>query len=67
MDWTYRWSDIVTVSVNERGVEIVIGEKNKKMLGLFGSNEQHKKLILVEAKSKREKLWSIMDRLKNMS
>lgn len=49
----------------QRGVEILIGEKNKKVLGLFGSNEQLKKLILIPQQAKRDKLAMIMDKLKN--
>lgn len=52
------------VRSTERGVEILIGEKNKKMLGLFGSGEQPKKLLLIQQKAKRDKLAMIMDKLK---
>lgn len=52
------------VRATERGVEIFIGEKNRKVLGLFGSNEQQKKIILIAQKAKREHLARIMDNLK---
>lgn len=48
----------------EKGIEIVIGEKPKKVLGLFGSNDQQKKLIFIPQKAKREHLLSLMERLK---
>lgn len=48
----------------DRGVEVLIGEKSKKVLGLFGSNEQKKKLISVPQPAKRARLLKIMTELK---
>lgn len=48
----------------EKGVELLIGEKQKKVLGLFGSNEQMKKLIIMPQKAKRDRLIGIIDKLK---
>lgn len=48
----------------DKGVEVLIGEKSKKVLGLFGSNEQKKKLISVPQPAKRAKLLKIMTELK---
>lgn len=48
----------------EKGVELLIGEKPKKVLGFFGSNEQLKKLIPISQKAKRDRLITIMDKLK---
>lgn len=48
----------------DRGIELLIGEKTKKVLGLFGSNEQQKKLILISQHARRERLLSLMDKLK---
>lgn len=42
----------------------MIGEKSKKVLGLFGSNEQKKKIILVPQPARRAKLLKIMTDLK---
>lgn len=67
VDWTYRWTEISSIKETERGVQIVIGEKTKKVLGLFGSNEQLKKLILIQQRAKRDNLTTIMDGLKQKS
>lgn len=48
----------------EKGVELLIGEKTKKVLGFFGSNEQLKKIVLMQQKAKRDRLLTIMDKLK---
>lgn len=48
----------------DKGVEVLIGEKSKKVLGLFGSNEQKKKLISVSQPARRAKLLKIMSELK---
>lgn len=48
----------------DKGVEVLIGEKSKKVLGLFGSNEQKKKLIYVTQPARRTKLLKIMTELK---
>lgn len=48
----------------DKGVEVLIGEKQKKVLGLFGSNEQKKKIILVAQPARRAKLLKIMADLK---
>lgn len=48
----------------EHGIEVLIGEKSKKVLGLFGSNEQKKKIILVSQAARRAKLLKIMIELK---
>lgn len=52
------------IRASEHGVEMLIGEKGKKMLGLFGSNEQQRKLILIQQKARRDKLALLMDKLK---
>lgn len=49
----------------DKGVEVLIGEKQKKVLGLFGSNEQKKKIILVPQPARRAKLLKIMTELKS--
>lgn len=67
MDWTYRWTEITSIKATERGVQIVIGEKTKKVFGMFGSNEQMKKLILIQQRAKRDNLTIIMDGLKQKS
>lgn len=67
MDWTYRWTEITSIKATERGVQIVIGEKTKKVFGMFGSNEQLKKLILIQQRAKRDNLTVIMDGLKQKS
>lgn len=64
MDWTHRWTEISSVRPVENGVELLIGSKGKKMLGMFGSNEQQKKVLQIPQKAKREKLAMIMDKLK---
>lgn len=64
VEWTYRWNEISAIRATERGVELFIGEKNRKVLGLFSSSEQQKKLILIAQKAKREQLACNMDRLK---
>lgn len=48
----------------DKGVEVLIGEKQKKVLGLFGSNEQKKKIIQVAQPARRAKLLKIMSELK---
>lgn len=48
----------------DRGVEVMIGEKSKKVLGFFGSNEQKKKVILIPQPARRAKLLKIMTDLK---
>lgn len=48
-----------------KGIEVLIGEKSKKVLGLFGSNEQKKKLITIHQMARRDRLLKIMDELKS--
>lgn len=48
----------------EKGVELLIGEKQKKVLGLFGSNEQQKKVVLIPQPARRDRLLKIMHDLK---
>lgn len=48
----------------DKGIEITVGEKPKKIFGIFGSNDQQKKLIVVPQKAKRDHLHGIMERLK---
>lgn len=49
----------------DRGVEVLIGEKSKKVLGLFGTNEQKKKLIQINEPLRRDRLLKVMDELKS--
>lgn len=49
----------------EKGVEVLIGEKSKKVLGIFGSNEQKKKVIQIFQPARRDRLLKIMDELKS--
>ena len=60
VDWTYRWPEISSIKITERGVEIVIGEKTKKVFGMFGSSEKLKKVILIQQRAKRENLTIII-------
>lgn len=48
-----------------KGIEILIGEKSKKVLGLFGSGEQKKKMITIPQMARRDRLLKIMDELKS--
>lgn len=64
VEWAYRWTEISLMRIVQKGVEIVIGEKTKKVLGLFGSNEQQKKLILIPQQQRKERLFALMDKLK---
>lgn len=48
----------------DRGVEVMIGEKTKKVLGFFGSSEQKKKVILIPQPARRAQLLKIMTDLK---
>lgn len=64
IDWSFRWNEIHMLRAVDRGVEVLIGEKSKKVLGLFGSNEQKKKLISVPQPAKRARLLKIMTELK---
>lgn len=63
MDWTHRWADITQIRNIENGIELLIGQKGKKMLGMFGSGEQQKKVIRLMSKPRREQLVDIMARL----
>lgn len=65
IDWSYRWHEIHMLRSVDRGVEVLIGEKSKKVLGLFGSNEQKKKIILIPQAARRTKLLKIMTELKS--
>lgn len=49
----------------DKGVELLLnGEKSKKVLGLFGSSEQKKKLVSVPQPARRARLLKIMTELK---
>lgn len=48
-----------------KGIEVFIGEKSKKVLGLFGSSEQKKKMIMIPQMARRDRLLRIMDELKS--
>lgn len=64
VDWAYRWDEIHMIRAVEKGIEIMIGEQKKKVLGLFGSNEQQKKLVPIQQKAKRDNTIQIMTKLK---
>lgn len=65
IDWSYRWNEIHMLRAIDKGVEVLIGEKSKKVLGLFGSNDQKKKIIQIPQPARRERLLKIMDELKS--
>lgn len=66
VDWTYRWCELKTIKSTDRGVEITLESKEgKRVLGLFGSHDSSKKLILVPQKIRRDKLVEIMNELKS--
>lgn len=48
----------------DKGIEVLFGEKSKKVLGLFGSSEQKKKIIMIPQPARRAKLLKIMTDLK---
>lgn len=48
-----------------KGIEVLIGEKSKKFLGLFGTNEQKKKIITIPQMARRDRLLKIMNELKS--
>lgn len=49
----------------DKGIEVLIGDKPKKVLGLFSSSEQTKKIIHIAHTARRERLLKIMIDLKN--
>lgn len=59
-DWTYRWSEMMHVRGVEKGIELLLGEKNRKVLGLFGSSEQQKKLIVMVQNVRQKQLIDTM-------
>lgn len=49
----------------DKGIEVLIGDKPKKVLGLFSSSEQTKKIISIAYVARRDRLLKIMIDLKN--
>lgn len=64
MDWTHSWAEITSVRATEKGVELLIGNKGKKMMGMFGSSEQQRKLLQIPLKDKREHIALNLDFLR---
>lgn len=46
MEWSYTWKEVNQSKVVDRGVQITASEPKKKVLGLFGSGEQGKIIII---------------------
>lgn len=60
-EWTYKWDEINSMRVVERGLEITFEGNNKKSFSkMFSSNDKLKKLILVENPRRSEKLMGVM-------
>lgn len=49
----------------DKGIEVLIGDKPKKVLGLFSSSEQTKKIIPIGSVARRDRLLKILIDLKN--
>lgn len=49
----------------DKGIEVLIGDKPKKVLGLFSSSEQTKKIISIGSVARRDRLLKVMIDLKN--
>lgn len=54
MEWSYTWKEIhIPAKVVDRGVQVTTGEPKKKVLGLFGSGENGK-IIIIPNPAQRE-------------
>lgn len=60
-EWMYKWDEINSMRVVERGLEITFEVSNKKSFSkMFSSNDKLKKIILVKNPRRSEKLMSVM-------
>lgn len=59
-EWTYRWPECQHSRTIERGIELLLCDKNRKVLGLFGSSEQQKKVIFIEQIARKKQLSNLM-------
>lgn len=62
-EWTHRWSECAHVRPVERGIELLLAEKSRKVLGLFASSEQQRKLIPMAENARRAQLIEAMQKL----
>lgn len=59
-EWTYRWAELMHVRCVERGIELLLGEKNRKVFGLFGGTEHPKKLVPMPKTVRQQQLVDSM-------
>lgn len=48
MEWSYTWKEIHECKVVEKGIQITTKQPKKKVLGLFGSGETGKMIIIAD-------------------
>ncbi|XP_058466266.1 intermembrane lipid transfer protein Vps13 isoform X2 [Malaya genurostris] len=65
-EWTYRWKEILSISVLNDGIEMLLRSKDNKsaLKKMFASNANQKKIILIAVAYRRNRLSEIMERLR---
>lgn len=60
-EWTYKWSELSSLRMVERGLEItLVPPKSSGFSKMFSSTDKLKKVLLVENRKRCEKLQSVM-------
>ncbi|XP_058837903.1 intermembrane lipid transfer protein Vps13 isoform X2 [Topomyia yanbarensis] len=65
-EWTNRWKEILSISVLNDGVEMLLRSKDSKsaLKKMFGSNANQKKILIMPIAYRRNRLAEIMERLR---
>ncbi|XP_055538544.1 intermembrane lipid transfer protein Vps13 isoform X2 [Wyeomyia smithii] len=65
-EWSHRWVEVLSISILNDGVEILLRSKDSKsaLRKMFSSNANQKKILLLSVAYKRIRLAEMMDRLR---
>ncbi|XP_055592823.1 intermembrane lipid transfer protein Vps13-like [Uranotaenia lowii] len=65
-EWSHRWSEILSVSIVNDGVEMVLKNRDGKsaLKKMFSSSSSQKKILLLPMEYKRNRLAEFMERLR---
>ncbi|EAT37516.1 AAEL010508-PA [Aedes aegypti] len=65
-EWTHRWAEILSISVLNDGIEMILRSKDGKsaLKKMFGSSGHQKKILLIPVAYRRNRLAEVMERLR---
>ncbi|XP_029725509.1 intermembrane lipid transfer protein Vps13 isoform X2 [Aedes albopictus] len=65
-EWTHRWTEIMSISTLNDGIEMILRSKDGKsaLKKMFGSSGHQKKILLIPTAYRRNRLAEVMERLR---